>query len=298
MPNWTINTCDLDNRLLPVLHEYGFAIIPAAISVAARRRLNDELDGHFSSADPCEGLFYGLKTKRFGRLLSRSRECQNLALNSIAMKAALGILGDGCEQIQLNLTQAIEIGPGSPSQVPHRDQDIWMGARHSGEMMLNCMWAIDDFTAENGATMIWPGSHLEPDEALPDGEPIQAEMAAGSVCILLGSTLHGGGSNWTEQRRRGLVMSYCLGWLKPCENPWLAYPPHVAKEFNAELSNLIGYRMDAPSLNNFEGRCPSELLIGESGSVEGAFVDRLTADQKEMIRQFNAEQFAQRKVAA
>src|SRR3546814_9131987 len=55
---------------------------------------------------------------------------------------------------------------------------------------------------------------------------------------------------------------YSLGWLKPYENPWLAYPPEIARQFPESLQALIGYRQHRPNLNNYEGQCPSVLLRG------------------------------------
>src|SRR3546814_7292558 len=68
------------------------------------------------------------------------------------------ILAPWCEKFQINLTQAIEIFPGAPAQMPHRDQDMWRADKGRQEYMINVMWALDDFTAENGATRLWPRS--------------------------------------------------------------------------------------------------------------------------------------------
>jgi ectoine hydroxylase-related dioxygenase (phytanoyl-CoA dioxygenase family) len=144
--------------------------------------------------------------------------------------------------------------------------------------------------------MIWPGSHLLPDLDISMESGIPAEMPKGSLCLFLGSTLHAGGANWSSAPRRGLVMSYCLGWLKPCENPWLTYPPEVAKNFTSELGRLIGYRQDAPSLNNVEGRCPSELLT--RGPERGRFAETLTDEQQSLIEAFNEMQVEPRVRAA
>ncbi|MCB2074891.1 MAG: phytanoyl-CoA dioxygenase family protein [Novosphingobium sp.] len=293
---WIVENTVSDQELTDTLQEHGFAIVREALAPEQLALLYDELDQHFAQAEYCEGLFYGKTTKRFGRVLSKSQQAQQLVLNRFALQPARAILGQSCEDIQLNLTQAIEISPGSLSQAPHRDQDIWLGAAHPGEMMLNAMWALDDFTRENGATLVWPGTHRRPDMQIPDTDGVAAVMPAGSLCLFLGSTIHNGGANWSDRPRRGLVMSYCLGWLKPCENPWLSYPPEVARDFAPELARLIGYRQDCPSLNNVDGRCPSELLYREQ--PRPAFVDKLSEEQIAMIEQFNEMQLAYNSKAA
>src|SRR3546814_16611158 len=121
---------------------------------------------------------------------------------------------------------AIESFPGAPAQMPHRDQDMWRADKGRQEDMINVMWALDDFTAENGATRLWPGSnHAAPDSVLSDDLATAAVMPRGSAVIFLGSTLHAGGANRPTQSRRGMIISYCQAWLKPLENQWLAYPP-------------------------------------------------------------------------
>ena len=228
-------------------------------------------------------------------MLSKSADAQALALHPLAYGTSRAVLGADCVDIQLNLTQAIEIWPGSFAQAPHRDQEIWHGCNHVGEMMVNAMWAIDDFTASNGATLVWPGSHLTPDVREPTTAGVAVEMPKGSLCLFLGSIIHAGGPNWSDRARRGLVLSYCLGWLKPTENPWLSYPPDVARSFSPEVASLIGYRMDPPSLNNVDGRSPAELLrpVADTG-----FDAHLTDDQVDRIERFNESQLQQQPKAA
>jgi hypothetical protein len=85
--------------------------------------------------------------------------------------------------------------------------------------------------------------------------------------------------------RRGAIVSYCLGWLKPYENPWLAYPPHIARYFARDLAALVGYVQHRPNLGNYEGQCPSILLSGEPLERIGA-IDALRPDQEQMLAQF------------
>jgi ectoine hydroxylase-related dioxygenase (phytanoyl-CoA dioxygenase family) len=184
--------------------------------------------------------------------------------------------------VQLNLTQAIEIEPGSDAQPPHRDQDMWPVHSPGIEYLVNVMWPFSPYTAENGATMIWPRSHLRQSEMLlSENEAIAAEMNAGDALVFLGSTLHAGGANSTSVSRRGMIISYSLGWLKPYELPWLAYPPEVARYMQSDLADLAGYRVHRPNLGTYEGRCPSMLLAPDHAPC-GA-VDALREEQEDLI---------------
>lgn len=107
--------------------------------------------------------------------------------------------------------------------------------------------------------------------------------------LFLGSTLHGAGANRTREVRRGIVIGYALGWLKPYENQWLAYPPEVARAFPPDLAALVGYRQHRPNLGNFEGQCPSVLLDGRADQPLGA-VDALRPDQQVLVDAYAQEQ--------
>jgi ectoine hydroxylase-related dioxygenase (phytanoyl-CoA dioxygenase family) len=264
----------------------GFVIIPNVFDTSFVDAFNEDLEPSFAKTPFCEGRFFGATTKRFARLLLRSPRAKQFIQHELVLAIVEKVLLPHCERIQLNLTQAIEIHPDAPEQVPHRDQDMWGGVKGGMEYLVNVMWPITDFTPENGSTVVWPGSNRgDPDAILTREDAICATMPRGSVLLFLGSTLHGGGANWSKLPRRGMIISYCLGWLKPWENQWLAYPPEIARSFEPELAALVGYQQHLPSLGNFEGRCPS-ILLGEETPENLAFVDALRPDQYEIMRQY------------
>jgi ectoine hydroxylase-related dioxygenase (phytanoyl-CoA dioxygenase family) len=129
------------------------------------------------------------------------------------------------------------------------------------EFCVNVFWPMTRFTAQNGATRVWPGSHARPRDparALP--EPLVAELEVGDALVILGSTVHAAGANATLAPRRAAIVSYCLGWLKAYENQSLAYPPELARSFPPEVADLVGYRWHRPNLGTYDGQCPSVLL--------------------------------------
>lgn len=272
------------------LHERGYCIVEQAVPPSLIAAIDEDLAPDFAATPFCQGGFYGARTKRFGRLLLRSRHADTLVRHPTVMTLIEAALAPFCDTIQLNLTQAIALHPGALPQLPHRDQDMWRGEIGRIEYLVNVMWPLTPYTVENGATIVWPesqGSHAL--EAEPARAPVAAEMKPGSALVFLGSTLHGAGGNATNEIRRGLVVSYCLGWLKPYENQWLAYPPAIAKSFPADLAALVGYRQHRPNLGNFEGRCPSILFDDEIPQRIGA-IDALRPDQAAMVDAFVHDQ--------
>jgi len=168
---------------------------------------------------------------------------------------------------------------------------MWRGALGETEYLVNVMWPFTPYTEANGATLVWPDSHgrkaLDPE---PETQPAAIALEPGSALIFLGSTLHGAGGNTTDQVRRGMIVSYCLGWLKPYENQWLAYPPAIARTFPPDLAALVGYQQHRPNLGNYEGQCPS-ILLRDTPTPTGA-IDALRPDQERLVEDFVAQQRA------
>ncbi|UYY57157.1 phytanoyl-CoA dioxygenase family protein [Sphingomonas sp. S2-65] len=272
------------------LLEQGYCIVPNALPAETIKALDADLAQDFADTPFCRGGFYGERTRRFGRLLARSANAAELVMHPKILAIADQVLAPWCDCIQLNLTQAISLHPGALPQLPHRDQDMWRGAIGETEYLVNVMWPFTPYRELNGTTLIWPHSHgakaLEPN---PDSTPIAVELDPGNALVFLGSTLHGAGGNRSFTIRRGAIVSYCLGWLKPYENQWLAYPPETARHFQPELAALVGYRQHRPNLGNYEGQCPSVLLRDKPTHPLGA-VDALRPDQQALMEAHVAEQ--------
>ncbi len=268
------------------LHADGYFIGRDILSPDIIAALDADLASAFADAPMGSGDFYGYRTKRFGSLLRRSPRAANLVLQPLILELAREILGGACERIQLNVAQAIAIHPGEIEQFPHRDHDMWPGAKGTHEYLLNVIWPLTNFTSSNGATRIYPGSHkLVADDLAQLGEPIVSEAQPGDAICFLGSTVHGAGPNRSDQVRRGVVIGYSLGWLKPYENNWLAYPPKIAREFSPELAELAGYAQHRPNLGNYEGHCPS-ILLRRDGPAFPQATDALRPDQEAAVREF------------
>jgi ectoine hydroxylase-related dioxygenase (phytanoyl-CoA dioxygenase family) len=276
------------NDLADKLRTKGHAIIRSCRTAKYLTDLSAELDPVFAATPFSEGPFYGQRTKRFGGMLKRSERVQYLARDPVILGAVEQILGPACDRVQLNVAQAIEIHPGELRQFPHRDHDMWPVPKGEQEYLVNVIWPLTPFTADNGATHIYPKSHGVSGMAKAElGSPLIAACKPGYAICFLGSTAHGAGANVTGSVRRGLVIGYSLGWLKPYENPWLAYPPSVARSFPPELAALAGYAQHRPNLGNYEGQCPSVLLGDEAAAHLGA-IDALRPDQAAAVADFAA----------
>lgn len=285
MTTASANRIDAATRLLCD----GYCIVRGALPGETIAGLETDLEPRFAATPLCEGRFYGERTKRFGALLKRSPHAAALVLDPFMLALAQAVLAKACDRIQLNVAQAIEIHPGEVRQLPHRDEDMWAGAKGGHEYLVNVIWPLTPFTRESGATQIYPYSHGREGLAKADlGEPVIADAMPGDAICFLGSTAHGAGANITALPRRAVVIGYSLGWLKPYENQWLAYPPAVARAFPRELAELVGYVQHRPNLGNYEGQCPSILLADDHPDYLGA-IDALRPDQEAMLASYFGE---------
>lgn len=249
---------DVDvDTLVETVRRDGAAIVDGLMSPAQLERVNDEI-APYVAATPCgRDAFSGARTTRTGALVARSAEVRALLLQPTILAAAEQFLAPWCQRVQLHLTQAIRIMPGQAAQAIHRDRWAWGTWLKGIEPQFNTIWAATDFTAENGATQVVPGSTDWPDDRRPEpGEIRQATMRAGSVLVYSGSVFHGGGANRGKTDRIGLNLTYALGWLRQEENQYLSCPPAVARALPERLQALLGYTLGSYALGYYTPPLP------------------------------------------
>ncbi len=282
-----------------ILRRDGAIIITDALPAGVIDEVDAELAPYLDRVPFSQGNFFGWRTKRCASILVKSRASHQMAANPYVTDVVKGMLLPFCESIQLSGTQAIQIHPGEPEQLLHADEELWPAERGRMQYQVNTVWALSDFTKENGATRIVPGSHTrDAIERLPDeSEIVYAEMPRGAVAVWLGSTIHGGGANQSNAPRTGLSLAYCLGWLRQAENHYLANPPEIARTYSRELQELIGYNVHSPNLGAFEGQDPKVLLeMGERPDVL-AFQDFMPEWAATLLAEYCAARDAAKRAA-
>lgn len=239
--------------LADALKTDGACILEGALSADGLAQMKSECMPYIDATDDGRDDFVGRKTTRTGALVARSAACRDAVMHPNIVAGAKTFLKPYCETIQLHLTQFIRIKPGQGVQPLHRDRLAWGGYLiPTLEPQFNTIWAITDFTKENGATNVIPGSNTWDAERKPSRDEVDyAEMEAGSVLIYSGSVVHSGGANVSAADRIGLNITYALGWLRQEENQYLSCPPEVAKDFDPELQAMLGYAMGSYALGYF-----------------------------------------------
>ncbi len=242
---------DRVDAVVAELQASGGVIVEGLLGPELLAQLNTDVDpllertGATDTAiNPLISAFFGDKVRHVSGLAGKSPMfAEEVMCHPLLLSICDQVLLPNCADYRLNLGHLMDRGPGSERQYIHRDELVWVHYRDpKPDIQVATMVALVDFTRENGATCVVPGSHRWPaDREVQEEERAYAEMQAGSAVIYLGSTLHAGGTNNSDGWRRGVHMSYCLGWLRTEENNVLAVPPEKARQLSRRAQELLGY---------------------------------------------------------
>ena len=253
----------------------GASVDPAIVDadMAALDRDGYVIWRNLLSADECEQIrdvvgpwlghtgrnaFEGRSTQRIYSVLSRTRVCDRLADHPRVLAVLDRLL---MANYLLSALQAINIQPGETAQLAHHDDGFYPVPRPREPLAAATIWAIDDFTADNGATVLYPGSHRwgrRPPG--PDDPLMPVVMPAGSCVFFVGTVWHGGGANTTDRARLAITAQYCQPWLRPMEAYTLSIPRDMARTVSEDIQRMIGYSIHPPFVGAVDGLHPLRLL--------------------------------------
>ena len=278
------NTCTTD-EVIAVIERDGGVIISDYVSQDTLDSIRTEIRVPLDAVGFGQDDFSGNRTRRLGAVFKHTKHATEVVLEPHFQAAARHFLevptscyfgDDSVEMVanmQVGVTQIIEIYPGEGAQPLHRDDAIWQWQHPEGgrQARVQVMLAVTDFSAENGGTLVIPGSHKWGDSRAPKREEaIPTEMKAGSALIFIGGTYHAGGTNPTETPRTGLTLTLDIGWLRQEENHYLALPGELVKEFPEEVQRLLGWGVCPPFLGwiEIDGLMSDpNILLGDSPPV-------------------------------
>ena len=245
------------DEVLAALRQDGAVVVREQVDADVADAVLRELRPHFDQQGRASvSDFNGYRTLRLACVLSHAPSSAALIAHPLVMEVADAVLLQNSLNYQVGSTTAIEIWPGETSQVLHRDDTIYPMRLPGMELQLSAMWALQDFTEENGATRLVLGSHnleLEDSEYVRDERVCDAVMPKGSLLFYMGRTVHGGGANRSDAPRAGLINTYSLGWLQPEVNHCLMYPADFVKSFPEPIPRLMGHQSHGRHLGLFPG---------------------------------------------
>ena len=244
----------------------GYTIVEDAIGADLVEALTDDLarlEGELEIR-PADNSFEGANTLRIYNLLAHGEVWQQVPVHGSVLPIVEGVLDHGC---LISSLSSVNIGLDETAQPIHADDMLIPIPKPHPPTVCNSMWALTDFTEANGATRVIPGTHL--DQSPNYGQhydSVPAEMGRGSVLIWHGSLWHGGGANHTAERRLGVAMNYCAGYIRQQENQQLGLPPSLVRTFSPRLRELVGYGIYNGLIGHIDKRAPADLLLGDADS--------------------------------
>ena len=253
----------------------GYTIVADAIEPDLTVRLRDTVRRLFDRLDvrPRGNRAEGFATRRLYNLVPRDPVFRELPVHHHVLPLVEELLEPEC---LLSGTTAMDIGPGEALQGLHADDGLLRIGRPHRPMMATTIWALTDFTADNGATRLVPGSHREPGHPDTDADSddarraIPVEMGAGSVLVMDSQLWHCGGPNTTaDDWRLGLNVQYVRGFFRTQQNHYLGVPPEQLASYSPRLRQLLGFELYRGIMGHVEGRSPAAVL-GLDGEGGGA----------------------------
>ncbi len=275
------------------LRQHGYAIVEDVADAATLDRLDAEAAPFIAASATGRDIYDGTFTRRTGQLIERCPTSRELVMHPTVVGTVRAFL-DHVTAVQLHLTQIISIEPGETQQKLHRDQMAFDFFPFPPDYHVQCntMWALTDFTVENGATHIAPGTSAMPDDEAALVPTAQAEMPRGSVLFYDGKVLHGGGANRSTATRRGVNITYAVGWVRQEENQYLACSADVARGLDDDLLKMMGYQEGAFALGYVgDQQDPLAVLRGERrAKMTIADVAGTSGDHRQFVDELESEQ--------
>ena len=205
--------------------------------------------------------FEGTETQRVYNVLGKTRCTDALAVHPRILGLMDKLFRPG---FLLSQSQIINILPGETPQGLHTDDSFYRLPRPRQALGAATVWAIDEFTSENGATVMVKGSHEWGDERVAQrSEAVPAVMPQGSVVFFLGTTWHGGGENRSDKPRFAVTHQYCEAYMRQQENYLLELEKHTVRQMSPVLQSLVGYSIYPPFMGMVDGMHPLRLLDEE-----------------------------------
>lgn len=247
------------------LRERGYVLIPSLLSSGQIDGVKAALAPYLRGTRRGRNNFEGFDTERVYALLAKAPVIAELVEHPRVLAILDQLLAPN---YLLSANLAIQLYPGETRQPLHFDDGFYRVPRPRRAYGVSTIWAIDEFTPENGATEIIPRSHLWGEDRPTEDDPrIEVvTMPAGSVIVFMGTLWHRGGHNRSATPRLAITPQYCEPWLRQIEQQVLAVPREMAARYSERIQQLLGYSIHPPFMGYVDGMHPRRLIDPSDGS--------------------------------
>ena len=255
---------------------WGYCLIDQALTEAARMAVRQRLDNQ-AGAERAAGMNTRYQAEAEGddvnqwvyNLVNKGEEFLPLPMNPTVQAISRAVLGQvlllssfdahitypSNKEMPLHTDQWWMPQPSMPGEPHWRVGDMGRKSPASGRpvpadhpiappMVVNVMWMLSDFTVDNGATRLVPGSHLSGLQPEPSGryDSVIIGAPAGTALAWEGRTWHAAGQNVTNQPRYGVVTLFAVPIVRQLTNFTYSLKPDVQAKLPGEMIELLGFK--------------------------------------------------------
>ncbi|TNF84908.1 MAG: phytanoyl-CoA dioxygenase family protein [Gammaproteobacteria bacterium] len=261
-PEATTARSTTTDQAVAAIRDQGFIVFENLLSQDQVERIRSELAPYLQKQHMGRNDFEGFKSERVYALLAKAPAVAEIIEHPTVLPIVGALLP---KNYLLSSVLAINLHPGETAQAFHIDDAPGGGPevpKPRSPFGISTIWAFDDFTEDNGATEVIPGSHCWPAErTAKEGDTVKVLMPAGSVVIFAGNLIHRGGANRANSTRLAITPQYCSPWMRQLENMTLAVPPELAGRYSDRIQALLGYSVNDPGfMGHVDGLHPKRLI--------------------------------------
>ena len=232
-------------EVIAQLDEHGYVVLEGAMTSEQANALRDrsaELIAEERAAGG-EHVYLDGKSQRLWNLVNKGRIYEEMIQLPQVIELHEHLLGEDCvlSSFTVNL-----IGPGSPAGALHIDfpTGAFPKLLPSNAFCANTVYVLDDFTLENGATRMVPGSYKRgygPEPETEYDDVIQLSARKGDIVVFHGATWHASGANNSAEERMILLGFFCRAFMRPQQDQFKLARPEVVARATPTMKRLLGF---------------------------------------------------------
>jgi ectoine hydroxylase-related dioxygenase (phytanoyl-CoA dioxygenase family) len=223
----------------------GYVVLEDYMDAMLLARMQSRVEELFAEEGDAAGSEFRREenARRLANLVDKGEVFREAILHPRILELVGSVLGP---QFKLSSLNARSANPQSASVQPfHIDMGLLPDSK--GNAVCNCVWMLDDFTAENGALRVIPGSHRwgrKPQDVLADPyathpDEILVTGRAGTVVVMNAHAWHGGTANRTPRERRALHSFFCRSDIPQQQYQKTLLRPETQAGLSRELRKLL-----------------------------------------------------------
>ena len=259
------------------MRKFGYGLVKNALSAeqveTLKEAVKQQAAGEVEAGVAAKDGGPNTPNQRIWTLINKGQEFHDLLEHDLIDEIVPEFLG---EHALIHSYSANIARPGNTPMVLHTDQVAIQPPMRNLAFGLNIMWYLTDITADNGATRVFPGSHIgdiAPDDPFSIEGTVPAEGPAGTALVFESRLWHATGPNkQTSGERPVILMFFMRSFIRQQENNFLSIRPEVEATMTDRVRKMLGYQTTG-ALGGVEGKVMEGIWVSRLENPVGPFRD-------------------------